>query len=325
MPQVSTPLGRLTCDRAKFGLKCFRRQFGNQRNSDSSARTEFFPADRAIPNFLFGIPNMKTLLHEYRRAEVRGRRRDIRRGPGIDLDRLGQISYLKCIGSPVPDGVAIGPAGQVYVLNDRSRHPHLVNGNQGAAPCISGDLIGKTHRFMQPGRPSRAVRESRQRRLALERAQARTLLSGAAPPVPTGLVTVISDDGPTGEVSMTDFTNQLKTISNPDISGVALGIQWSSIEATEPANPLAPMASELDLCRINMLFAAAEAADKWVQLLIAPGFWTPQWVLADPFVVTDPFQPQYTNTKDETSPLLPLPVPWDNPVYYDYWFAFRKP
>ena len=187
------------------------------------------------------------------------------------------------------------------------------------------DLIDTVTRFLNRGRSRRPLLGGPRTKLVLEELEARTV-PNAAPP--TGLVTVIGDDGPklvdgSYQVSLTNFNQQLATIFNPNISGVALQIQWSDIEPNQPANPDMPTASELTLGRLKLLFKDANEAGKWVQLLIAPGFWSPQWVLNSS--ITAPFEPQYDNPKDDSLGLLPLPVPWDSAntnTYYAYWFGF---
>ncbi len=72
---------------------------------------------------------------------------------------------------------------------------------------------------------------------------------------PSGLVVVI-ENRPQG-------TLNLQALKNPSISGVALQIRWRDIE---------PVKGQTDWSKLDQLFAAAEWSNKWVQLLIFPGF-----------------------------------------------------
>src|SRR5208282_5532341 len=184
------------------------------------------------------------------------------------------------------------------------------------------DLIDKARRFLHQDRPSRALRDSRRRRLSLETLEGRTLLS-SLPAVPSGLVDVISnDDSKAMPISDRAFQQALDSISNPSISGVALQIDWSDIEPTMPANPSMPLAKELDqkaLARLSNLFCAAATPEpgyphgKWVQLLVFPGFFSPGWVLDS--VQTDTFTVQYGSQKKNQQ--LPLPLPFlTNTAYF---------
>jgi len=80
---------------------------------------------------------------------------------------------------------------------------------------------------------------------------------GAAGPPPGGLVVVIPS--PLQE----DHASVLRAFNNPSISGVALQIRWRDLE---------PSAGKPDWSTLDQLFAAAQSAGKWVQLLIFPGF-----------------------------------------------------
>jgi hypothetical protein len=120
--------------------------------------------------------------------------------------------------------------------------------------------------------------------------------------IPNGLVVVIENKPQENRLD-------LRALDKPYISGVALQIHWSDIEAVQ-GNP--------DWSKLDQLMAAAEASKKWVQLLIFPGFFTPAWALAG--VQTQPFPLQYGPGKGT---LEKLPMPWDT-VYLDRWFAFVK-
>jgi len=93
------------------------------------------------------------------------------------------------------------------------------------------------------------------------------------------------------------------------MSGVAVQINWRDIE---------PVQGSPDWSRLDGVLAAAEPANKWVQLDVFPGFFSPAWALQG--AKTDLFAIQYgpghgTVTK--------LPMPWDR-VYLGRWFAFMK-
>ena len=100
-----------------------------------------------------------------------------------------------------------------------------------------------------------------------------------------------------------------KAVSNPSISGVALQIHWSDIEATK---------GKPDWSQLDALFAAATSSKKWVHLLIFPGFFSPQWALKD--AVTTTFPIQYGPGQGD---MKPLPMPWDS-TYLNNWLAFVK-
>jgi len=120
--------------------------------------------------------------------------------------------------------------------------------------------------------------------------------------VPNGLVVVIENKPQENQLN-------LRALSNPYISGVALQIHWSDLEPVE-GNP--------DWSKLDQLFAAAESSKKWVQLLIFPGFFSPPWALQG--VHTEMFALQYGPGKGTVAK---LPMPWDN-VYLNRWFTFVK-
>lgn len=118
---------------------------------------------------------------------------------------------------------------------------------------------------------------------------------------PSGLAVVIANDP--GEPM------DLKSLSNPYIKGVALQIHWSDLE---------PEKGKPDWSRLDTLFAAAESSGKWVQLLVFPGFFSPEWALKG--VKTEQFPIQYGPGKGT---IETLPMPWDT-RYLNRWFAFVK-
>jgi len=121
-------------------------------------------------------------------------------------------------------------------------------------------------------------------------------------PPPNGLVVVL-------ENKPQEASLNLQALSNPSISGVALQIRWRDIE---------PVEGGPDWAKLDQLFAATEAAKKWVQLLVFPGFFSPSWALEGAQTAT--FSIQYgpgTGTQER------LPLPWDR-VYLNRWFEFLK-
>ncbi len=121
-------------------------------------------------------------------------------------------------------------------------------------------------------------------------------------PAPSGLVVVIKD-------VPEDASLDLRALSNPYISGVALQIHWSDIE---------PVEGKPDWSKLDALFAAAQTSHKWVQLFIFPGFFSPAWALKG--AQTDRFAVQYG---PGAGTVMNLPMPWDS-VYLNRWFAFLK-
>jgi hypothetical protein len=119
---------------------------------------------------------------------------------------------------------------------------------------------------------------------------------------PKGLVVVIENKPQQDRLD-------LAALNNPYISGVALQIHWRDLE---------PVQGKPDWSKLDQLFAAAESSNKWVQLLIFPGFFSPAWALEG--VKTEMFPLQYGPGKGT---LAPLPLPWDE-VYLSHWFAFLK-
>ena len=73
--------------------------------------------------------------------------------------------------------------------------------------------------------------------------------------IPSGLVVVIRNKP--------DQALDLRSLSNPAISGVAFQIHWSDIE---------PVQGKPDWSKLDQLFNGAESSKRWVQLLVFPGF-----------------------------------------------------
>ena len=119
--------------------------------------------------------------------------------------------------------------------------------------------------------------------------------------IPSGLAVVL----PSGRYQSLN----LQTLNNDFISGVAVQINWRDIE---------PVQGTPDWPELDELFAAAESANKWVQLDIFPGFFSPAWALEG--AKTDMFAIMYGPGHGT---ITRLPMPWDR-VYLDRWFAFVK-
>jgi hypothetical protein len=121
--------------------------------------------------------------------------------------------------------------------------------------------------------------------------------------LPNGPVVLL----PSGEKNYRSMKLQL--LSNPSMSGAAVQVNWSDIEASE---------DKPDWSQLDALFAAAAAEKKWVHLIMFPGFFSPPWALEG--VQTDLFEIQYGPGKGTSAK---LPMPWDR-VYLGRWFAFMK-
>jgi hypothetical protein len=151
-----------------------------------------------------------------------------------------------------------------------------------------------------------------------------TIAMAQQPPVPTGLVAVITND-PSGPLDLKPFRNRT-------ISGIAFQINWNDISLSAPTHvkqvtqvPGEPpvikyvlVPGKTDWTRLDELFAEAQKHNKWVQLLVYPGFDTPAWALVG--VQTDQFQISYG---EGATDFATLPMPWD-PVYLANWFYFLE-
>ena len=102
---------------------------------------------------------------------------------------------------------------------------------------------------------------------------------------------------------------ELQAINNPYISGVAVQMNWRDIE---------PIQGQFDWSRLDEIFSAAESTNKWVQLLIFPGFFAPEW--AKDGTQSDLFPIQYG---PGAGTIERLPMPWDQ-RYLTRWFTFLK-
>jgi hypothetical protein len=132
--------------------------------------------------------------------------------------------------------------------------------------------------------------------------ESRSRLASKENSSPNGLVVVLENKP--GQAQL-----DLQALNNPFISGVALQIRWRDLE---------PVEGKPDWTKLDQLFAGAELSNKWVQLLIFPGFFSPPWALEG--AQTEMFAIQYGPGKGE---MEKLPLPWDK-VYLTHWFAFLK-
>jgi hypothetical protein len=121
--------------------------------------------------------------------------------------------------------------------------------------------------------------------------------------MPNGLVVVLPP-GP-----RRDPRQEMQALENPSIGGAAAQIDWRDLE---------PVEGRPDWTKLDALFAAAQSSNKWVQLLIFPGFFSPPWALEG--AETEPFPIQYGPGHGT---VMKLPMPWDR-VYLGRWFAFLK-
>ncbi len=100
-----------------------------------------------------------------------------------------------------------------------------------------------------------------------------------------------------------------RTYTNPNIAGLTFRTSWEDIEPTQ---------GNFVWAKLDAVFDKAEKNDKWVELVLIPGFATPTWALQG--VQTASFSVIYGPGKGEN---LTLPLPWDQ-TYLDRWFAFLK-
>ena len=100
-------------------------------------------------------------------------------------------------------------------------------------------------------------------------------------------------------------------LSNPNVDGVSVGVDWRDFY-TQPIDPN----SAINWAPLDAIFSQASAAGKFVRLIVAPGFYSPGWVLNSVPVLMLPVpQGALSGT------IQPLPVPWDN-TYLDAWLRF---
>ena len=100
-----------------------------------------------------------------------------------------------------------------------------------------------------------------------------------------------------------------RTYTNPNIAGLTFRTSWSDIE---------PAQGKFVWSKLDNVFDNAEKNNKWVELVLIPGFGTPAWAVQG--VQTANFNVKYGPGKGEQ---LSLPLPWDQ-TYLNRWFAFLK-
>jgi hypothetical protein len=181
--------------------------------------------------------------------------------------------------------------------------------------------------------PNKTRRGSLRQSLFLEELEKRFVPSGLGAK-PTGLAVLIQNQQQNSQpVPYSEFQQDLQTIANPYMSGVALQIDWKDIEPDAPTytNPGDLVPNNLRLDRLNQLFkAAADAGHKWVQLDIFAGYWSPDWVLnstdlapGQKHVQTANFNVPYGHQRKGDA--LPLPLPFNtNTTYLDEYGSFIK-
>ncbi len=99
------------------------------------------------------------------------------------------------------------------------------------------------------------------------------------------------------------------TWKNPCVEGVTIRRYWKDLN---------PREDEYKWEELDSMFALAHAYGKKIHLIIAPGFFSPRWVIkkADTARFIVPHGPKAYRGK-----MKPLPLPWDK-TYLNLWFAF---
>src|ERR1700683_4439042 len=185
---------------------------------------------------------------------------------------------------------------------------------------------------------------------ALQAASARSVggPGGAPPPrVPAGIYAVVRVEevlkhgygkvpAPTSGVNsyFTTFYNLL--LSTPAVSGLALQVQWDTLSPNPPGDPKAYFWDYVQdaFDSVDDWNAGHPADQKTIQLIVTPGFNSPQWVL-DEFYSCDPI---FENAVDfffpgcgkvtftgfnEGGDSTELPLPW-NSTYQAAWKTFLQ-
>lgn len=122
-------------------------------------------------------------------------------------------------------------------------------------------------------------------------------------PKPVGLVAVQEDKSK----NTTMFSNAV--FDNTSIAGVALRVEWKDIEPTE---------NQFDWQLLDQVFGQASKSNKFVVLILVPGFGTPTWALQGAATAT--FARQYGA---DAGTQADLPLPWDS-TYLSRWFVFLQ-
>ncbi len=100
-----------------------------------------------------------------------------------------------------------------------------------------------------------------------------------------------------------------QTWKNPYITGVVLRTYWRDLN---------PRPGVYDWSYIDSNIKMANSSGKRVRLMIAPGFYSPDWVLGDSNISTAIFKVPEGPDKGQDKP---LPLPWDS-TYLADWFNF---
>ena len=130
------------------------------------------------------------------------------------------------------------------------------------------------------------------------------------PTYPLGLTSVNNLESSTPPGSFFDgklFDN--RTYTNPSVAGLTFRTSWADIE---------PSQGNFVWTKLDTVFNQAEKNNKWVELVLIPGFGTPAWALQG--VQTSTFSIIYGPGKGQQ---LVMPLPWDQ-TYLERWFTFLK-
>lgn len=137
---------------------------------------------------------------------------------------------------------------------------------------------------------------------------------------PKGIYAVIAIDN-YGSYD-TNYVNQI--IGNPAVCGLTIREQWKNIEPGE---------GNYDFSRIDDAVARATSLNKTIQLIIVPGFYTPNWVLSQIDSCEDDLilPPAIASLCGKLKMIVPygadvgdtlwLPMPW-NSLYKQKWQNF---
>lgn len=142
-----------------------------------------------------------------------------------------------------------------------------------------------------------------------------TSAATTSPSAPTGSSSPGRVAKPIGLVAVQEEKSKNTTMfakavfDNPSIAGVALRAEWKDVE---------PDSEQFDWQLLDQVFDQASKSNKYVVLILVPGFGTPSWALKG--VATATFDRPYG--PDAGSQAV-LPMPWDA-TYLSRWFAFLQ-
>ncbi len=143
---------------------------------------------------------------------------------------------------------------------------------------------------------------------------------------PAGIYAVVAVNEPQDY----DAAGVRQLLGNNATSGIALRERWKNLEPAEGG---------YDFSRIDDAVASASAAGKTVQLILVPGFFSPEWVL-DSIQSCDGYldrSAEYDQSQSaqcgkatfevpygpDGGGTMPLPLPWDE-TYKRYWQGFLE-